>query len=531
MKTLDKYILTSFLKTFIFVFMILILIFTLYIVWAFIKDLAGKDLDIIIIAKFIFYIIPSLIPLILPLTILVTSIMTFGAFSENNEFAAMKSAGISLQRAMGSLIIFIVALGYVTYQFSNTVIPWAEYKALNLRKNIAQIQPAMAINENRFSEIASYVIKVDKKTGEKKEKLHNVIIHEKSKTRSGNHTVIKSKTGEFKSGSNPNLVSLILHNGNYYNEIKANNYKERQRKPFVKTAFEEYTINIDISEFNNTDLDDESGTHPYKALNTEELKYNLDSFSRNYIKNVNIYNRLLNQRNGFSNLFTNVDEKKSKATNQASNDKTKVDKRNPTKSRSGQQMKSVPKKDSQSDSLNINILHPDQYFYIDSLIMSLPKYQYGQIFSLSKSSLGPIDRQINSKEKVFANKARMLNRIELELHKKYAIGISCIVLFFVGAPLGAIIRKGGLGLPLVVSILLFLAYHFFGIFAGNSSESGNLSPFLGAWISTLVMLPLGIYFTYRATTDQGFVNTDVITDPIKKILFKLKLIKKNDDDS
>ena len=159
--------------------MILILIFTLYIVWAFIKDLAGKDLDIIIIAKFIFYIIPSLVPLILPLTILVTSIMTFGSFSENNEFAAMKSAGISLQRAMGSLIIFIVILGYVTYQFSNTVIPWAEFKALNLKNNIAQVQPAMAINENRYSEIASYIIKVDKKTGEKKEKLHNVIIHEK----------------------------------------------------------------------------------------------------------------------------------------------------------------------------------------------------------------------------------------------------------------------------------------------------------------------------------------------------------------
>ena len=104
-------------------------------------------------------------------------------------------------------------------------------------------------------------------------------------------------------------------------------------------------------------------------------------------------------------------------------------------------------------------------------------------------------------------------------------------LFFVGAPLGAIIRKGGLGLPLVVSILLFLGYHFFGIFAQNSAESGGLSPFLGAWIATLIMLPLGIYLTYRATTDQGFINTDVITDPIKKLFLKLKLIKKNDDDA
>jgi len=474
--------------------------------------LAGKDLEIIIIAKFIFYILPSLVPLILPLTILVTSIMTFGNFSENYEFAAMKSAGISLQRAMGGLIIFIVILGFVTFQFSNTVIPWAEFKSLNLRKNLAQVKPTMAINENRFSDIASYVIKVDKKTGKNKEILNDVIIHEKNDKTTGNHTVIKSRTGELKSGDNPNLISLILKNGNYYNEIRTNNYKERQKKPFVKTAFEEYTLNIDISELNNTDLSDESATHPYKALNTSELKTHLDSFSRNYTKNIKIYNRLINQRNGYLNLFKEDEE------NNTSN-KPKV----PETSRS--QTFEV------EDSIKTKVINPKGYFDIDSLIFYEPRRFHNQMYNLAQSSLSRILPHIKSKEKVFANKARILNRVELELHQKYAIGISCIVLFFVGAPLGAIIRKGGLGLPLVVSILLFLAYHFFGIFAGNSAETGKLSPFVGAWISTLVMLPLGIYLTYRATTDQGFINTDSITDPIKKLLRKLKLIKPNDDDA
>lgn len=502
--------------------MILILIFTLYIVWAFIKDLAGKDLEVIIIAKFIFYIIPSLVPLILPLTILVTSIMTFGNFSENNEFAAMKSAGISLQRAMGGLIIFIVILGYVTYQFSNTVIPWAEYKALNLRRNIAQIQPAMAINENTFSSIASYVIKVDEKTGENKEKLENVIIHEKNQNRSGNHTVIKSKSGELKPGDNPNLISLVLYDGNYYNEIQPSNYKERQRKPFVKTAFEEYTLNIDISEFNNTELGDESASHPYKALNTSELKHNLDSVSVKYVNNIEILNRLMNQRNGYTNLFSNTKDTK---TNKS---KTENKNSNPKSSKN----QNLEINNTKIDSALIGkIIHPDRYFIMDSLILNRPKRQHNQIFSTAKNAIRNVIPRINSKEKVFNNISKILNRIELELHKKYAIGISCIVLFFVGAPLGAIIRKGGLGLPLVVSILLFLGYHFFGIFAGNSAETGGLSPFLGAWIATLIMLPLGVYLTYRATTDQGFINTDVITDPIKKLFFKLKLIKNNDDNA
>ena len=503
--------------------MILILIFTLYIVWAFIKDLAGKDLEIFIIAKFIFYIIPSLVPLILPLTILVTSIMTFGDFSENNEFAAMKSAGISLQRAMGSLIVFIVVLGYVTYQFSNTVIPWAEFKALNLRKNIAQVKPTMAINENSFSDVASYVIKVDKKTGENKEKLQNVIIHEKD-NRSANNTVIKSESGELKSGNNPNLISLILYNGNYYNEISPKDYKQRQNKPFVKTSFEEYTLNIDISELNKTDMTDESASHPYKALNTSQLKYNLDSVSHNYTKNVDIYNTYMNQRNGFENLFSKDKNAKQTKSNNTQTYNTLNLKKKEIYSKNEITVEV-------NDSLMAKIIHPQQYFILDSLLISLPKRQHDQIFSSAKSAISSIIPQINSKEKVFANKSKILNRIELELHKKYAIGISCIVLFFVGAPLGAIIRKGGLGLPLVVSILLFLGFHFFGIFAGNSAETGKLSPFVGAWISTIIMFPLGIYLTYRATTDQGFVNTDAITDPIKKLFIKLKLIKQNDDDA
>ncbi|MEJ2113875.1 MAG: LptF/LptG family permease, partial [Flavobacteriaceae bacterium] len=152
MKILDRYILTTYLKTFISVFVILMLIFVLQTIWLYIKELAGKDLDIIVIAKFLIYFTPKLIPLVLPLTILLASIMVFGNFAENYEFAAMKSTGISLQRAMASLSVFIVILGVVTFFFSNNVIPWAEYNSFNLRKNIAKLKPAMAIAEGQFNE-------------------------------------------------------------------------------------------------------------------------------------------------------------------------------------------------------------------------------------------------------------------------------------------------------------------------------------------------------------------------------------------
>jgi len=504
LKILDRYILTSFLKTFLSVFMILILIFMLYIVWQFIKDLAGKELDLIVIAKFIFYILPSLVPLILPLTILVTSIMTFGNFSENYEFAAMKSAGISLQRAMGSLIIFIIVLGYTTFQFANTVIPWAEFKSINLRKNLAQVKPAMAIAENRFSDIGDFVIKVDDKSGENSEILHNVIIHQKDPNRGGNHTVIKSKRGVLQGGDNPNLISLVLYDGNYYNEPKANNYRQRQSMPFVKTSFEEYILNIDISALNEVDLTDESATHPYRGLKTYELRIKLDSVGREYVKSVDNYYTVMNSRNSFSNVFNKPQNNTSKNAQNLRKTPNVLPKEN----------KAVDN----IDSLKQIAVHKDNYFITDSLFKTLPERLQAQVLTSTRNFSSTIVSQIKSKEAVILNKARILNKIELELHKKYAIGISCIVLFFVGAPLGAIIRKGGLGLPLVVSIILFLVYHFFGLFAGNNAETGRISPFIAAWISTFVMMPVGVYLTYRAATDQGFVNIDIITEPIKKLI-------------
>jgi len=492
--------------------MILILIFMLYIVWQFIKDLAGKELDLVVIAKFIFYILPSLVPLILPLTILVTSIMTFGNFSENYEFAAMKSAGISLQRAMGSLIVFIVILGYTTYQFANTVIPWAEFKSINLRKNLAQVKPAMAIAENRFSDIGDFVIKVDKKTGENSEVLHKVIIHQKNPNRGGNHTVIKSKKGILQGGENPNLISLILYDGNYYNEPKANTYRQRQSKPFVKTSFEEYILNIDISDLNKVDINDESATHPYKGLKTYELRIKLDSVGREYVKSVNNYFAVLNSRSSYSNVFS---PQKKVASNNRQNLR-----KSPNAIPSESNIEGI-------DSLKQIVTHENNYFKIDSLIKVLPERLQAQVLTNTRSSSNTIVSQIKSKEGVILNKSRILNKIELELHKKYAIGISCIVLFFVGAPLGAIIRKGGLGLPLVVSIILFLVYHFFGLFAGNNAETGRISPFIAAWISTFVMLPVGVYFTYSATNDRQILDIDSLIQFLLK-LFRIRSGAKED---
>src|SRR5690606_11375959 len=183
------------------------------------------------------YITPPLIPLILPLTILLVSIMVFGTFAENYEFAAMKSTGISLQRAMRGLSIFIVFLSITTFLFANNVIPWAEFNAYNLRKNIAKLKPQMAIAEGQFNEIGDFNIKVEKKSGDRGQYLSNVIMHQRKNNRPGNHLVIISESGELISSASSNILQLVLFNGNYYEEIYSKNAKEVQKRPHAKSYF------------------------------------------------------------------------------------------------------------------------------------------------------------------------------------------------------------------------------------------------------------------------------------------------------
>jgi len=228
------------LKTFLSVFIILMFIFVLQTVWLYISELAGKDIDIWVILKFLWFFAPKLIPLVLPLTILVTSLMVFGNFAENYEFAAMKSNGISLQRAMRSLTYFIIGLAITAFFFANNVIPYSEYKWQNLRRNIAQVSPSMAIVEGQFSNIGDdFSIKVAEKYGDRDQYLREVVIHKKNSMRPNmNSTVIIAKEGELSSEEGRNTLSLILKDGNYYEDIQLKNAVKQRSRPFAKSYFE-----------------------------------------------------------------------------------------------------------------------------------------------------------------------------------------------------------------------------------------------------------------------------------------------------
>ncbi|TYB76446.1 LptF/LptG family permease [Bizionia myxarmorum] len=471
MKILDRYILTTYLKTFFSVFIILMLIFVLQTIWLYIKELAGKDLDMIVILKFLFYFTPKLIPLVLPLTILLASIMVFGNFAENYEFAAMKSTGISLQRAMAGLSIFIVGLGIITFFFANNVIPWAEYNSHNLRKNIATLKPAMVIAEGQFNDVMEYNIKVEKKTGKNGRYLEGIVMHKKSNDNNANNTTIVAKDGELIGEEKSDVLQFILYDGYFYDDTPPKDRNDRNRNPLVKSYFEKYTINIDLSQLNSNDLDDKNVSDKYNMLNISDLNYTIDSLDVALKKDhedfaISLYNR--------SNL---------PVLNSGINPKRQLD-----------------------STFNGQIL--DLY----------PDTKKVQMLDQALNSLKSTNQIISVKSKYFKERNIYLNKHIIALHEKLALGFACVILFFVGAPLGALIRKGGLGLPMVIAIFLFLTYHFIGIFAKNGAKDGSLNPILAAWFSTLIMLPLGYYLTKRATADRGLFEFDHIIEPIKKLL-------------
>ncbi len=439
-------------------------------VWLYIAEFAGKDLELAVFLKFIIYSIPITVPLTFPLSILLASIMVFGDFSAHYEFAAMKSTGISLSRAMRSLSIFIVGLSIATFFFADTVIPYSYKQFINLRRSVVKQKPARAIVANQFNQLGDISIKVARKYGENDQFLEDVIIHKENPKQKGNYTVIKAKSGELKSAINSNILTIALYDGHYYNNILPKKYKDKKKLPFVKSDFKEYEINRDFTTFDDVEISESDYAKNRKMLNIQTLSKDIDTFSTAINKNRQYFKERMFTRS--TGILLRTDKKKKTLFNK-------------------------------------NIEKPCVTEEYPNHILDIA--DYGQRISILneakrdvKSSLSRIDSEIKSLKKDTSR----INKFEIALHEKFALAFGCIVLFFLGAPIGAIIRKGGLGLPFLYAIGLFLVYYFSGIFAKNAAEDGSISPFLATWLSTIIFTPLGILFTYQATTDKKLINLE-----------------------
>jgi len=545
LRILDQYILKRFLTNFFSSFVILMFIFIFQTIWLFIDDLAGKGLDIIIIGKFLFYLMPNLTEKVLPLTVLLSSILTFGAFAENYEFAAMKASGISLQRSMLPLIVFVSLLGFVTFYFANTVIPISEQKIYNLRRNIATLKPAAVITEGVFSDFEGKNIKVDRKYGENDRFLENVVIHEKSNLQR-NTTVIKAATGELISGEGSDIIQLVLRDGHYYHEMTQASGSNQRTHPFAKADFDTYIMNIALPD-NMEDLEADRNVETDRMKNVSRLRTDIDSIREHNFRVAAAFSRSTRSRMGVMTLSPadsvaagGSDSSMVRSTDSIPRDSTLSDTavadRNPepdseldTDEATGNKADTAQNRRADSLAAKIReqvgaavqvpdtVLAASEYREIprDEPLSAFLTFEKSRILDASRNSVRNILNSVKGKREELELSYKRYNRHILSLHNKFALALSCIILFFVGAPLGAIIRKGGLGLPMVVAIVLFLAYYFFGVFSNNYAKEGNIPPVLGAWLPTMIMLPLGVWLTRRATADRGLMSFGHFIDFIR----------------
>ncbi len=477
MKILDKYILKTFLVPFTATFLIVLFVLVMQLLWQTFENIAGKGISVAFILKFLYYSSLSIVPQALPIAVLLSSIMALGSLGENYEFAAAKSAGISLQRLVRPLVFLTLILSGVNFLFLNNIFPYAILKQQNLYYNIKKKKPALALVPGSFnSDLPNYQIKFDEKYGEEKNLLKNVLIYDLS-SRNGNQKVITAERGKIISEEGSRYMTFILYDGYYYEDHtqSAKSPSKKEKMPASQATFKEYEFNIDISDIvGDGKLDEERFKNSYKMLKLKQLNDTIPILKDSYNTILELREKSISSISNAKRLYKYADSLKT------------------------------------DDLDSINIL---ENFELKEKI---------SILNGSKTKINSAITNIKNNIATIKRKRKTLNFFDSEYYGRIALSFSCLILFFIGAPLGSIIRKGGFGLPMILAIGIYVTYFFGNTFGKNLAEESSISSLLGSWISAMVMIPFGILLTRRATKDKGLFNIDAILLPIKNLFLKLK---------
>ena len=480
MKKLHLFMLKSFVGPFVATFFISMFVLIMQFLWRYIDDLVGKGLEGHVISELLFYVSLTLVPMGLPLAVLLASIMTFGSLGENYELTALKAAGISLYRIMKPLIVLIVIFTIAAFFFSNNVLPYANLKASSLLYDIKRQKPELSLKEGVFiNDIEGYSIKVDK-IDKKSGMMYNMLIYN-HKVVPGNYEVTKADSGMMLTHPNSNVMELILYHGNTYTDegMKPGN---RKTFPFRRLQFEKQSVLIELPE-NELKRTDEDLFKSSIMLNLNQLQYMIDSLQ----KTVNA------RKNEDTRRLLAANYQKSKSLNAQKDSIYQAESKNQTQD-------------------------------IDSLFRSFDPEEQQRAVGNALQYARDVKMSVQSSRDYTLRQEEQIRKNQIEWHKKFTLSFACFIFFFIGAPLGGIIRKGGLGMPVVISVLLFIIYYIISMIGERSSREAVIGVWFGTWLSSLILLPLGVLLTYKSVTDSEILNGEAYMNFIKKIgdFFKRK---------
>jgi lipopolysaccharide export system permease protein len=477
-KKVDRFVIKSFIGPLILTFFIVEIILILQFLWMYIDDLAGKGLEINVLAELLFQFSLTFVPMALPLAILLASLMTFGNMGEFSELTALKSSGIPLRRIMSPVIVLVIFICGISFLFSNNVQPYSNRKARTLLFDIRRKRPEMNIQAGTFNnDIDGYSIKVTSRDPSTN-RLDKLIIYDQTQKK-GNTSVTVADSGYMKVTPDETGMVMTLYNGYSYNELdeKVTNPAARSY-PFRKDFFKEQKIVIALSgfDFERTKMD------MYKASsvskNVTELKYFTDSIKKNNLDLKRIYFNEFNATRLY--IERNFNQKPVAIPD------TIKDKKLPV-------------------------------FNTWELYDSLSLADKREVLAKAIGNVKEGSNYLAQKEDFIHEEVKTLRQFQVELQKKLTLSFACLVFFLIGAPLGAIIRKGGLGTPAVISVLFFVVYYVLSISFEKMVKEDLINPFAGMWAASCILLPIGIFLTYKATTDSSILNVETYLNFIKKI--------------
>ena len=434
--------------------------------WKWVDELVGKGLDIDIILKFIFYAAARFVPLALPIAILIASLMTIGNLGERYELSAIKSAGISLRKTLKPLFFISFLIAMFSYFYSDNFIPYANLKNGTLLYDIQKKKPTINIREGEFyNGLDGFSIKIEKKDSETN-KLYNILIYDHS-SKNSNDKVIVADSGEMKLSENEKFLELTLYNGSSYIEVYNN---ERNRKfAHQKINFEKDLMRFDLETFGFKRTDESIYKGHYSMMSSKQLLSSIDSLNSKYSQRKEHFKSNIIDKFHF-NKFKEIKDTSSKL----SNNKSKI----------------------------------EVYDYAINKVRSMK--------SLLKSNADDLNYR-----------KTIIVRHKIEFHRKLSLAFACIILFIIGASLGAIIRKGGFGIPILVSILFFILYHVINTYGEKQAKELMMDPIIGMWLANLIFLPISLFLLYKATSDSSIMDFSYYKNPIIKLIYGKKSNKSN----
>lgn len=480
MKRLHWYVIKSFLGPFFMTFFIVVFVLLMQFLWKYVDDLVGKGLEMKVLGEMLFYASFGLLPYAFPLAMLLASIMTFGSLGENYELVAMKSSGISLFRIMRPLIVIAVFVTFVAYYFSNNVLPHTNLKFTALMVSVKQQRPELVVQEGVFtSGIDGYNIKVGRKDS-KTNMLYDLLIYDHTRNKS-NESVTVADSGYLKITEDKKYMVLTLYSGvNYAEDAQRQDRRDVNKRPFRRDKFEEQLIRIKVVNFDFNRKDEGVYRNMYRMLNIKQLLLQEDTLNEKYYSQLRNYLLQININSVLTKQMYNL---------------------------------TVP-----HDSLKRELdIKPDSTFNFDAYFGGIDKWVQAQIAQNALDKARNNMQNLNLYQGQLYERKKNINKYEMERHRKFTLSIAVLIFFIIGAPLGAIIRKGGLGMPVVVSILLFIAYYIVSMTGEKSAREDVWQMFTGMWFSSFVFLPIGAWLSYKAGTDSTLMSAETYSKLFSKL--------------